>query len=179
MFLWGRNIDMTKALEKQLVKKALSVSGIKDAVVIDAATIETAAWVRMKCRYGCTGYGGCLTCPPHSPTPEETAGLLKAYKKGLLLHANKISAIRAATLKMEKEAFLSGFQKAFGMSAGPCPLCNDCPIDNGCRHPEKARPSLEACGVDVFSTVRNNGLDIRVLTSTDQIPDYYAIVLLE
>jgi glyoxylase-like metal-dependent hydrolase (beta-lactamase superfamily II) len=29
------------------------------------------------------------------------------------------------------------------------------PFDRGCRHPDEARPAMEACGIDVFATARN------------------------
>jgi len=170
---------MKKSLEKQLVKKAESLEGIAGAAVIDAATIVTADWVRQKCRYGCDGYGSCLTCPPYAPAPAETAVLLKSYTKALLLHAHNYKKIRKATRAMELEAFFAGLPAAFGISAGPCDLCAECALAEGCRHADMARPSLEACGVDVFSTVKNNGFPIQVLTSTSQTPDYYSIVLLE
>jgi hypothetical protein len=32
------------------------------------------------------------------------------------------------------------------------------------RHPEQARPAMEACGIDVFSTVRKAGLPIEVVS---------------
>lgn len=170
---------MKKALEKQLLKKAVSLPGVEGAAIIDADTIVAAEWVRLKCRYGCGGWGACLTCPPHSTTPAETAGLLKCYKKALLMHSHDYKSLRKATLAMELEAFLSDLPAAFGMGTGPCDLCRDCALDDGCRHPEKARPSLEACGIDVFTTVKNNGFSIRVLTSTGQTPDFYSIVLFE
>jgi predicted metal-binding protein len=170
---------MKKALETQLIKKAESLPGVEKAAIMDASTIVIAEWVLQKCKFGCSGYGACLTCPPHSPPPEKTAEMLKSYKKALLLHAHEYRKVRRATRKMELEAFLSGLPRAFGMSAGPCDLCKTCALEEGCRHPDEARPSLEACGVDVFTTVQNNGFPIRVLTSTDQTPDYYSIVLLE
>ncbi|MCK5614996.1 hypothetical protein KAR91_74730, partial [Candidatus Pacearchaeota archaeon] len=38
--------------------------GARDAKEISADTIVTAPWVRLKCQYGCGGYGQRLTCPP-------------------------------------------------------------------------------------------------------------------
>jgi len=171
--------DMNKSHVQNLLKKAKSLKGVEDAAIIGAETIVTAEWVRHKCRYGCDGYGGCLMCPPYSPEPALTAELLKSYKKALLLHAHEYRNLRTATRAMERAAFLSGLPAAFGMAAGPCDLCSTCALHDGCRHPDKARPSLEACGIDVFYTVRNNGFKIQVLTSTDQTPDYFSIVLLE
>jgi predicted metal-binding protein len=173
------NTTMTKALEKKLIKKAQSIEGIEKAVIIDASTIVTAAWVRQKCKFGCSGYGASLTCPPNSPAPDQTAELLKSYKKGLLLHSHNSRNLKHAALEMEREAFLAGFHAAFGFGAGPWRLCKECALEDGCRHSEEARPSLEACGIDVFTTVRNNGFTINVLTSTGQTPDYFAAVMLE
>ncbi len=41
--------------------------GMDGAKVIDPRSIVTAEWVRMKCQFGCPGYGGRLCCPPHTP----------------------------------------------------------------------------------------------------------------
>ena len=43
------------------------------------------------------------------------------------------------TVELERELFLSGLYKAFGMGAGPCGLCDTCTFDEGCRHPRQAR----------------------------------------
>ena len=47
--------------------------GAVDAKAIPADSIVTAHWVRLKCQYGCGGWGSSLCCPPHTPAPEETA----------------------------------------------------------------------------------------------------------
>ena len=35
-------------------------------------------------------------------------------------------------------------------------------------HPTKARPSLEACGIDVFALARDNGFDMDVVPADNQ-----------
>ena len=45
--------------------------GVKNAKIISTKSIVTAEWVRLKCQFGCGGYGRTLTCPPYSPTPEK------------------------------------------------------------------------------------------------------------
>ena len=50
--------------------------GAAGAALISPASVVTAQWVRLKCQYGCGLYGHCLTCPPHSPTPQLTRRLL-------------------------------------------------------------------------------------------------------
>jgi predicted metal-binding protein len=151
--------------------------GARGAKVIPAKSIVTAEWVRMKCQFGCDGYGGCLTCPPHSPTPETTRRMLGCYKRGLLIQGKQYSDIRSIVVTLEREIFLDGYFKAFGMGAGPCNLCEECA--ETCCHTEKTRPSLEACGIDVYTTVRANGYPIDVLKTADYIGNYYGIVLIE
>ena len=54
------------------------------------------------------------------------------------------------------------------MGAGPCMVCKTCSCIDAepCRFPEKAHPSLEACGIDVIRLCKkvgvtyNNGLNI-------------------
>jgi predicted metal-binding protein len=55
-------------------------------------------------------------------------------------------------IKLEKSAFQKGFPLAAGLSAGHCAVCPDCALKAGgkpCLHPERARPSMEALGMDV------------------------------
>jgi predicted metal-binding protein len=74
--------------------------------------------------------------------------------------------------------FLDGYYKAFGIGSGPCDTCASC-SKQGCRHPETARPSMEACGIDVFATARANGFPIEVLRSTGCEGNYYGLVLVD
>ncbi|MBN2097023.1 MAG: DUF2284 domain-containing protein [Candidatus Omnitrophica bacterium] len=150
---------------------------VKDAKIIPAASIVAAEWVGLKCQFGCDGYGQCLTCPPYSPTPQRTRRMLAEYKYGLLIHGDGNINITRTVSILERLIFLDGYYKALGMGAGPCELCARCP--KFCRHSEKARPSMEACGIDVYSTVRANGLPIEVLRSTNCQGNYYGVVLIE
>ncbi len=158
------------------IKRAKKL-GARAAKVIPAESIVAAEWVRLKCQFGCDGYGGCLTCPPHSPTPETTRRMLTHYKSGLLIHGKEYTDIRSIVVTLEREMFLDGYFKALGMGAGPCNLCRVC--DETCCHADKARPSLEACGIDVFTTVRANGYPIEVLNTSSCRGNYYGIVLFQ
>jgi predicted metal-binding protein len=60
-------------------------SGANDLRLIATDIIKTAAWVRLKCRYGCKAYGKHLSCPPYSPTPEETEKVLSDYEDAVLV----------------------------------------------------------------------------------------------
>jgi predicted metal-binding protein len=161
----------------ELVEKK---AGVIEACMIRPADVETAAWVRLKCQYGCDGYGLCLVCPPFTPTPEQMRKVIDCYKRAVLIHFKPEADAKAIVADLERKIFLSGYWKAFGLGAGPCYFCKECDVEEEqCRYPERARPSMEACGIDVFSTVRKMGLPIEVVRTTRQCPNYYGLLLID
>lgn len=150
--------------------------GARRARIIRSEDVVVADWVRLKCMYGCGGYGERLTCPPYSPTPEETRRILRSYEYCILVEFPPEADIHRVMAMLEREAFLAGYYSAFAMAAGPCELCEECTLRN-CRYPEIARPSMEACGIDVYATVRKAGFDIRPLKSRMDIPKYFGLLL--
>ena len=59
-------------------RKAIELGAAK-AKIIKAEDVIVADWVRLKCQYGCGGYGKRLSCPPYSPTPSETRKVMAGY----------------------------------------------------------------------------------------------------
>ncbi|MBE0432000.1 DUF2284 domain-containing protein [candidate division WOR-3 bacterium] len=173
-------------LEKY-VMKSISM-GITKAKVVDTKTIVVSNWVRLKCQYGCSGHGKHLTCPPFSPTPEYTKKMLGEYSKALLIQITGIQSGKERTMSrklknivavLERDIFLDGYYKAFGMASGPCRFCRTCNTKKECIHPEQARPAMEACGIDVYQTVRNNGFELEVVRTEDACCSYNAVILIE
>ena len=80
-------------------------------------------------------------------------------------------------VKLEREAFLGGYYKAFGLASGCCSYCKDCSLE-ACAHPDLARPSMEAVGIDVFATVKNAGIDLQVVKDLNGKPMYFSLLLL-
>jgi len=83
-----------------------------------------------------------------------------------------------AAVELERQAFLKGYYSAFGLACGPCPYCDECNLEE-CVHPDLARPSMEACGIDVYATVRRDGFDLEVVKSRDEKPTYFALLLVK
>jgi len=104
--------------------------------------------------------------------------MLDSYEHALLVHHDDWRALSELMPDMERKAFLSGCYKAFAMSAGPCHFCDECNMEH-CAHPRKARPSMEACGIDVYATAHANGLPLEVVTSRSEQPNYYGLLLLQ
>ena len=160
--------------------------GALDAVVVSPQQVFTATWVRLRCQYGCSEYGQCLTCPPHSPTPETTRKMLDEYGSLILIHGSQWSQVRKIAQTLERKVFLAGYYKAFAFPCGPCDLCKTCVVAKRkrgevveCKHPDRARPAMEAAGIDVFATARAAGLPIEVVRSDECPQNYYALVLVE
>ena len=168
-----------RKLTAEAVRRRALAMGAKHAKMISTGKVFTAPWVRWKCQFGCGAYGSNRLCPPHSPTPDVTRKVLDSYARAILIHGDKTADIRRMVSELERDAFLGGFYKAFGFACGPCHLCDECTFDEACRHPERARPAMEACGIDVFRTARTAGLPIEVVTDEDCEQNYYGLLLLE
>ena len=125
--------------------------------------------------------------PPNLAPVQATRDLLAEFGSAVLLHVGPIVGrklsdpesrrLNDAALALERELFLAGYHKAWMMGAGPCDLCDACAQGKECPTPEKARPSMEGCGVDVFTTVRNAGLKIDVVQNEDDKYSFFALVL--
>ena len=117
----GKNTNLKKYCDKALE------FGLTHAVVIDPASVVTAAWVRFKCQFGCSHYGETYSCPPHSPTHRETAEMLATYTRAILFHAevpysNKwemvAKKIKLGLLELEGEIFKDGYYRALALLGG-------------------------------------------------------------
>jgi len=169
--------DAGKPMTPNEICKLAEKLGAAEARAIRPKKVIVRNWVRLKCQYGCGGYGQCLTCPPYSPTPEFMRSVLKEYSLGILVRFEPSGPDTHRTMvELEREAFLSGHYAAFGIAAGPCELCTECNLED-CAHPQKARPSMESCGIDVYATVRRAGMRINVVRKRSDIPRYFGLLL--
>jgi predicted metal-binding protein len=164
-------------------KKALEM-GFDGAKIIDPGSIITAEWVRVKCQFGCPGFGKSLCCPPHTPAPEVTRKIVDSYGRAILLHrrlrkGESSKGFGENLVRLEIEIFLDGCYKAWSMGSGPCRLCKECDPEGVCQHGYEARPSMEACGIDVFKTARDNGFSIQVVRTREDERNLYGVLLVE
>ncbi|WP_053955513.1 DUF2284 domain-containing protein [Inediibacterium massiliense] len=135
--------------------------------------------VRDACiRNKCGQYGKNFMCPPYVGEIEDFQKRLKEYEKGFLItiqdHIKQpsimenfyVSAIKLhhILLDIEKEAKKIGYEKAYALIGGNCKLCKVCNAKLGkdiCNDPKRARPSLEAVGIDVIDTCKKVGISIE------------------
>jgi predicted metal-binding protein len=168
------------------VEQALK-AGVLEAKTVPVRYVVTAEWVRLKCQFGCGGFGKRLCCPPYTPTPEQMKRVLADYEHALIYsyiltpsnYARKRRRMHLLVAELERRAFLDGYYKAFGLCAGPCRFCKVCDVTGRCKRPYKARPSMESCGIDVYATARNSGIELEVATGEDGPSKHINLVLIE
>lgn len=154
--------------------------GFDLATTVSPRDIVTAPWVALKCRYGCDRYGKNLQCPPHGMPYEETRAVVDAYDCALLVQgAPPGRQFHDRLLALEKQAFLNGYPKALVFGAGPCPACPSCPEDGKCRHHALARPAMESCGIDVYTTVKNAGWSLEPVMEKGNYIKYVGLLMVE
>lgn len=190
-------------LDKELRAMALE-SGASAIKFIEPRDVITANWVRQKCKFGCKNYGTRYTCPPYSPTPEETRKVLDEYTKAYIIKYEGFLGfdeyppkrlndamtdlslhVCKAVFDMERHAFLSGYYKAFSYGAHRCRKCDVCAVmesNKGCRFPYEARPSMESAGMDVFLTAKNAGMTTEVVRNREimkpeQLPTFTLLLI--
>lgn len=165
---------------KELKDVALNFDGVVRAKLIHTRDVIVDERVRYQCCYsGCRDYGKRLMCPPHTPGVDEFKKVLSRYYMALLVQLvgtikNKDDwetesnqwalQLHDIIYKLEKKAFSYGFSFSAGLIGGSCKLCKECPGEKDfnarCIKREKARPSMEAVGIDVLSTLNKAGMKV-------------------
>lgn len=128
--------------------------------------------VRDMCENGsCGQYGRSWSCPPACGTLEEAAQKARQYQQGILIQSTgrmeddfDAEAI-ADTESAHKERFFRLVDTiravepdCLPMAAGSCTVCPACAYPDPCRFPERAIPSMEACGIFVSQLCTDSGL---------------------
>ncbi len=154
-----------------IITDAHNLGAVKAKVIL-TKNISLGNWVKLQCQYGCVHYGKKFTCPPCSPTNDEMSEILMDYKKAIVIQMEDSAMVLGAVLNLEDKLKKKGFYKAFGICALPCSLCEVCTIETTCQYPEKARPTFQACGIDVPQIITSLGWnsDKVMIPCTDSHP---------
>ena len=183
-----------EVLQRDLEKyrqKAIEL-GATDAKIITTDMILIDERVRAKCIVPiCGSFGKNANCPPHAmdldlvrklvnnfqyaifymikvPSHESAGPEFKEKKLGLR------SAIKNFEIssKVESEAFYDGYHLAMAFAGGPCELYL-CPNQGckalegeGCRHPYRARSSMEGVGMNAYTMAAKMGWEIYPIGSS-------------
>jgi predicted metal-binding protein len=162
-------------------------SGAAAAAIIPAGDVVVDERVRLKCLVPrCLRAGETPNCPPYTPDldlvrealsrfswailfkcdvePIEDyapgSGKTREEKRRVLSYHRQSSDVVYA---LERQAYKDGYHLAMGFGGGSCKdyLCQGmiCQfLDSGrCRFPHRARPAMEAMGIDVIATIDKVG----------------------
>ncbi len=166
-------------------QKALQL-GASQAVIIPAQRVEIDERVILKCSIPpCGHYNRSAYCPPYTPEPEFMRKALSRFNWAILFKHDVVPVEDFSDItryyphgekqqrksmeiaaKIELLACADGYHFAMGLGAGSCvdSLCDGklCKmLDSGrCPHILRARPSMEAVGIDVFGLVNTVGWTI-------------------
>jgi predicted metal-binding protein len=162
------------------------------AEIEDINTIHITQEVRDRCADNyCGFYGKNHMCPPAVGDLSHYQQLIQGYAKGLVFskaypvknrydYKSMVAAglaFRETIQEINKQAKADQCDCTF-FSAGTCGICESCSIqiDEPCRFPEDAIPSLEAAGIDVVSLSRSLGMTYN--NGADKVT-YFGLVVFD
>jgi predicted metal-binding protein len=165
-------------MDTRLVQEQARTLGFDLCLEFNPASLVPEQRIRAYCiENRCGSYDANHMCPPRVGSLEEVTARLHGFPEGVLLQysrridvANDREGVirtklefHRLILRLERRLKKRGVNQVWGLIGGDCELCLTCTAveDNPCRHPEKARTSLEAIGVDVVGLLEKLGLDGR------------------
>jgi predicted metal-binding protein len=165
-------------MDVQSVKEQAGRLGFDLCLGFDPALVVPEERIRGYCiENRCGSYNANHMCPPRVGSLGEVAARLQGFPEGVLLQysrrmdvANDREGVirtklefHRLILRLERRLEKRGWSGLWGLIGGNCELCRTCTALEGkpCRHPEKARTSLEGIGVDVVGLLGELGLDGR------------------
>lgn len=173
--------EITADIEKDLdrLEKFAVEKGAVRAVRIPIEKVVVDERVYYKCLYGCPNFNTSKMCPPNAPLPLDFERAMRKFQWGVLVQTRPQDIVDIV-VAVEREAFLLGRYLALGLKGGSCFLCSECTApDEPCRHPDRARPAMEALGIDVFATLKNADIPAGVKTSGDQEWFFHGLILVD
>ena len=120
----------------------------------------------------CHKYGTNWTCPPGCGPLDQLRDRALKYKRGILVQSvgqmeddfdmeSMYDTEEVQKTRFEKfsEWLRSRVPDCMPMGAGTCLLCKECTYPHSpCRHPDRAVPSMEACGLLVTDVCKKAGM---------------------
>ena len=167
--------------------------GAAAAAIVPASSVVVDERVRLKCTVPrCVRAGETPNCPPHAPDLDLVRRAFQRYHHGVLFQCTvgpledyapekdtspdaerRVLSFHEQSGKivdeLERTAYQDGYHLAMGFGGGSCKdyLCRGqiCQyLDSGrCRFPHRARPAMEAVGIDVVDLVRKVGWEAYAL----------------
>ena len=151
--------------------------GFREHREFDPALITIDPAVRGMCKQNACGqYGKNHMCPPAIKDIDEWKKEIDVFKEAVIVTKvynvessfdfksmlDGMADFQKTLLKLKKDIAVKLPEKElFLLGAGACSICEKCSLIDGepCLFPDKAFPSLEACGIDVIKLSRDVGVN--------------------
>lgn len=154
---------------------------------IDADKLEFFDYVRDACKANYCGiYNKTWMCPPGVGEIADLMAKCRNYKTAFVFTTKSYLEdsfdIEGMTTARELHEALNtvlidnlDHSKCMILGAGGCNRCNKCTYpDSPCRQPDKAIPSVEACGIDVMKLSKTCGINY---INGENTVTYFSVVL--
>ncbi len=163
-------MELIRLLQKELKIFDESILSLE----ISPGILEFEKRVQLLC-FHCMHYNTKWTCPPRIPDIDYNTIINEEYKNGLVIYCKmsfnrkeftevrykSTNLVHKALLHLEKVLFDHNVPMAVSFIGGSCKLCkNECAVDK-CRNPYTARIPIEAVGINVVSSFRKIGIEIK------------------
>ena len=173
------------------IRKVFDRQDIFQYKIIDSSTIPFSQMVVDTCRTNACGkYGSCWTCPPGVGKLDELERKIKRYQKAVVFTAKykledcfDFEGMRKGHTKTMLllhsivEELLAEGRDILALGCEACSLCEKCTYpEEPCRFPQKAIPSVEACGINVVDLARETGITYNNGKNT---VTYFCMILFE
>lgn len=154
----------------ELQQKVLECGAFKAAYIRTKDIVLSKDFRRICEANQCGNYGNCWMCPPEIGEIDVLMAQVQSYPGTIVYQSIGIledsfdmegmfeAGRRHALLSQQIQAAIKPLlQKPFLHLSCGCHLCKSCAKRTGepCRQPEKALPSLEGYGIDVYNTAKN------------------------
>lgn len=204
------NIPISK-IDKDLERyRTMAIEmGATDAVIIPSPEIIIDERVRAKCIYPkCSHYGSNINCPPYAPDLDFMRRVVSNYRYAILFAVKDETGdfigagfrkrvgrenptkiiLNTICSEIESRSFYEGYHLSLAFGQGPCKSfwcpdqsCSALQPGTVCRFSLKARSSMEAVGIDVFTMAAKRGWDVYPCgerVDTNQIPHVLVVGLI-
>ena len=175
---------------EKLVQLALDCGATK-AVIIEQDRIVLSREFRAACEMNSCGvFGKCWMCPPDVGPIDELMDRVRSFPRGVWYQTigeiedsfdfegmTEVSNRHAAVSQRIRENTPANL-RVLHLTCGGCHVCAKCArIDNEpCRFPDRALPSVESYGIDVYNTTRGTGL--KYINGANTVT-YFGLLLFE
>lgn len=178
--------------DNPLIQLALS-EGAAKAMTISRDQVKLSRDFRDICATNACGkYGRCYMCPPDVGEIEALMDRVRAYPRALVYqtvspledsfdyegmveaghrHTRLSQRLEDSLPKLLPQGFMH-------LTCGGCRLCGECAKIQGlpCRFPERALPSVESYGIDVYNTVK--GTELKYINGPNTVT-YFGMVFFD